>query len=60
MPPGMNARLSHGRCICRQHSRLSRKVPFTGGKLRQHLLLSYVKAFVAICDAQFTAKRLKR
>ena len=30
-----------------------------GGKLKQHLLMSYARAMVAICDAQFTAKCLK-
>ena len=40
------------------HWRLSR-VLRVGGKLKQHLLMSYARAMVAICDAQFTAKCLK-
>ncbi len=34
--------------------------PVAGGKLAQHYLSAYVKAFVAVCEAQFTAKRLNR
>ena len=30
-----------------------------GGKLVHHLLLSYVRAMVAVCDAQFKAKGIK-